>query len=55
MKQKMRYLTFKKTKATHQNVTVSKLLEQYSIKPYGWYQSAILCLIASMFMKKELI
>ena len=43
----------KRQKATHQNVTVSKLLEQYSIKPYGWYQSAILCLIASMFMKKR--
>ena len=43
----------KRQKASHQNVTVSKLLEQYSIKPYGWYQSAILCLIASMYMKKR--
>lgn len=43
----------KRQKTTHQNVTVSRLLEQYSIKPYGWYQSAILCLIASMYMKKR--
>jgi hypothetical protein len=43
----------KRQKSSHQNVTVSKLLEQYSIKPFGWYQSAILCLIASMYMKKR--
>jgi adenylylsulfate kinase-like enzyme len=44
----------KRQKSSHQNVTVSKLLEQYSVKPYGWYQYAILCLIASMYMKKRI-
>lgn len=36
----------------YQNVSVNKLLEIFSIKPYGWHQSAILCLIASLFSKK---
>lgn len=43
----------KRQKSSHQNITVSKLLEQYSVKPFGWYPSAILCLIASMYMKKR--
>ncbi len=43
----------KRHKASHQNITISKILEQYSIKPFGWYQSAILCLLASMYMKKR--
>lgn len=43
----------KRQKSSHQNITISKLLEQYSMKPFGWYQSAILCLIASMYMKKR--
>jgi hypothetical protein len=43
----------KRQKSSHQNITISKLLEQYSVKPFGWYQSAILCLIASMYMKKR--
>ncbi|MDN5081974.1 BREX system P-loop protein BrxC [Aliarcobacter butzleri] len=43
----------KRQKASHQNITISKILEQYSIKPFGWYQSAILCLLASMYMKKR--
>lgn len=43
----------KRQKASHQNITISKLLEQYSFKPFGWYQSAILSLVASMYMKKR--
>ncbi|MFA6740931.1 MAG: BREX system P-loop protein BrxC [Arcobacteraceae bacterium] len=43
----------KRQKSSHQNITISKLLEEYSVKPYGWYQNAILCLIASMYMKKR--
>lgn len=43
----------KRQKSSHQNITISKLLEEYSIKPYGWYQNAILYLIASMYMKKR--
>lgn len=43
----------KRQKSSHQNITISKLLEQYSVKPFGWYQSSILCLIASMYMKKR--
>lgn len=43
----------KRQKNAHQNITLSKLIEHYSAKPFGWYQNAILCLIASMFMKKR--
>lgn len=38
----------------YQNISVNKLLEIFSIKPYGWHQSAIMCLIASLFAKKTI-
>lgn len=43
----------KRQKTSHQITTISKLLEQYTKKPYGWYQTAVLVLIASMYMKKR--
>jgi Holliday junction resolvase len=44
----------KRQKQMHQNVTVSKLLEYYTSKPYGWYQNAILSIIASLYARKKI-
>ena len=41
-------------KASHKSITISDLLEYFSIRPYGWYQNAILTQIASMYMKQKL-
>ncbi|WP_434581482.1 BREX system P-loop protein BrxC [Sulfurimonas sp. NW15] len=40
-------------KAAHKTITISDLLEYFSIRPYGWYQNAILTQIASMYMKQK--
>ena len=40
-------------KAAHKAITISDLLEHFSIRPYGWYQNAILAQIASMYMKQK--
>ncbi len=42
----------KRLSAEYQTITVSKMLEIFSVKPYGWYQAAIMCLIASLYNKK---
>jgi len=36
----------------YQTISVSKMLEIFSIKPYGWHQAAIMCIIASLYNKK---
>ena len=36
----------------YQTISVNKMQEIFSIKPYGWHQSAIMCLIASLYNKK---
>ncbi len=40
--------------SSHENMTISNLLAVFKAKPYGWYQNAILSLIASMFMKQKI-
>ena len=40
-------------KASHKAITISDLLEYFSIRPYGWYPNAILTQIASMYMKQK--
>lgn len=42
----------KRMSAEYQTITVAKMLESFSVKPYGWYQAAILCIIASLYNKK---
>jgi len=41
-------------KQSHKTTTISHLLEYFSIRPYGWYQNAILTLLASMYMKQKI-
>lgn len=38
----------------HQNITISKLIETYQARPYGWYQNAVLCILASLFTRQKI-
>lgn len=48
------YTYIERQKASHKTTTITHLLEYFSIRPYGWYQNAILTLMASMFMKQKI-
>jgi len=41
-------------KKAHKSVTISDLLGYFQIRPYGWYQNAILYQISSMYMKQKI-
>jgi len=41
-------------KVKHKAITISDLLNYFKIRPYGWYQNAILTQIASMYMKQKI-
>lgn len=47
------YNYLKRQKTQHQNVTLAKLKDYFTAKPYGWYQDAIFSLAASLYMKKR--
>lgn len=47
------YNYIERQKKQHKTTTISHLLEYFTIRPYGWYQNAILALLASMFMKQK--
>jgi hypothetical protein len=48
------YTYIQRQKASHKAITISDLLDYFSIRPYGWYQNAILTQIASLFLKQKL-
>jgi len=41
-------------KMAHKSTTIANLLEHFKMRPYGWYQNAILVQIASMYMKQKI-
>ncbi|MGC9351510.1 MAG: hypothetical protein ACP5D3_05935, partial [Sulfurovum sp.] len=44
----------KRQKQSHKTTTIADLLEYFSVRPYGWYQNAILTQLASMYMKQKI-
>ena len=48
------YTYIDRQKKSHKATTISNLLEIFQSRPYGWYQNAILTLVASMYMKQKL-
>lgn len=38
----------------HERVTVKSVIDYFSIKPYGWYQSGILCMVAKLYKRKKI-
>jgi len=47
------YTYIDRQKKSHKTITISNLLDYFQIRPYGWYQNAILSQIASMYMKQK--
>ena len=47
------YTYIQRQKASHKSLTISDLLDYFQIRPYGWYQNAVLSQIASMYMKQK--
>ncbi len=48
------YTYIDRQKKSHKSTTIANLLDYFQIRPYGWYQNAILVQIASMYMKQKL-
>lgn len=48
------YTYIQRQKASHKAITISNLLDYFQIRPYGWYQNAILTQVASMYMKQKI-
>ena len=42
-----------RNKANHERTTTKSLLELFSARPYGWYQEAILCIIAKLYKRNK--
>lgn len=40
--------------SAHERVTIHTLLERFFHQPYGWYQSAVLCLTARLFIRNKI-
>lgn len=43
-----------RNKANHDRTTTKALLDHFSARPYGWYQAAILCLIAKLYKRNKI-
>jgi hypothetical protein len=37
-----------RNKANHERTTIKNLLDFFNSRPYGWYQAAVLCIIAKV-------
>lgn len=42
----------KRLNGDYQSISLNKLLEIFSVRPYGWHHTAIMCLVASLYAKK---
>jgi hypothetical protein len=40
-----------RNKANHERTTIKNLIDHFSARPYGWYQTAVLCLIAKLYKR----
>ena len=40
-------------KSNSENITISKLIDYFSDRPYGWYQTAILFIAGSLYLKNK--
>lgn len=40
--------------AIHERTTIKNLLEHFNGRPFGWYQAAILCLIARLYKRNKI-
>lgn len=43
-----------RNKANHERTTIKSLLDYFSSRPYGWYQAAVLCIIAKVYKRNKI-
>jgi predicted transcriptional regulator len=43
-----------RNKANHDRTTTKALLDHFSARPYGWYQAAVLCLMAKLYKRNKI-
>jgi hypothetical protein len=43
-----------RNKANHERTTIKNLIDFFSARPYGWYQTAVLCIIAKLYKRNKL-
>ncbi|MDD4821065.1 MAG: BREX system P-loop protein BrxC [Bacteroidales bacterium] len=44
----------KRNKANHERTTIKVLLDTFNARPYGWYQTAVLCVIAKLYKRNKI-
>ena len=43
-----------RNKLNHERTTIKNLLDFFSGRPYGWYQAAVLCIIAKLYKRNKI-
>ena len=43
-----------RNKANHDRTTIKSLLDYFNARPYGWYQFAVLCIIAKLYKRNKI-
>lgn len=43
-----------RNKAAHERTTIKSLIDAFYIRPYGWYQIAVLCIIAKLYKRNKI-
>lgn len=42
-----------RNKANHERTTIKSLIDYFYARPYGWYQTAVLCIIAKLYKRNK--
>lgn len=43
-----------RNKANHERTTIKSLLDYFNARPYGWYQAAVLCIVAKLYKRNKI-
>jgi hypothetical protein len=43
-----------RNKFAHERTTIKALLDTFNARPYGWYQTAVLCIIAKLYKRNKI-
>jgi hypothetical protein len=43
-----------RNKASHERTTIKSLIDTFYVRPYGWYQTAVLCIIAKLYKRNKI-
>lgn len=43
-----------RNKANHERTTIKSLIDNFYARPYGWYQTAVLCIIAKLYKRNKI-